>query len=38
MQGLSVAALTTSGDFDDALEVLSATLAAPGLIQVNDKF
>lgn len=37
MEGLSVAALTTKGDFSSADDVVAATLAAPGLIQVNDK-
>lgn len=36
MVGLSIAALTTSDDFDSADAVVDATLAAPGLIQVND--
>ncbi|KAH8821783.1 hypothetical protein F5884DRAFT_769057 [Xylogone sp. PMI_703] len=38
MQGLSIASLTTSDSFSDASDVLGATLAAPGLIQVNDSF
>lgn len=37
MEGLSVAALTTKGDFASADDVVAATLAAPGLIQVNDR-
>lgn len=37
MQGLSIAALTTRGDFASADDVPGATLAAPGLIQVNDR-
>lgn len=37
MEGLSVAALTTKADFPTADDVVTATLAAPGLIQVNDK-
>lgn len=37
MQGLSIAALTTRGDFATADDVPGATLAAPGLIQVNDR-
>ncbi|KAI7785952.1 late sexual development protein [Diaporthe eres] len=37
MEGLSVAALTTKADFATADDVVAATLAAPGLIQVNDK-
>ncbi|ROW07616.1 hypothetical protein VPNG_06791 [Cytospora leucostoma] len=37
MDGLSIAALTTTGDFVDAGELPDATLAAPGLIQVNDR-
>lgn len=36
MDGLSIAALTTSNDFASADAVVNATLAAPGLIQVND--
>lgn len=36
MEGLSIAALTTSGNFSSADAVVNATLAAPGLIQVND--
>ncbi|KAF3760950.1 hypothetical protein M406DRAFT_282835 [Cryphonectria parasitica EP155] len=35
MDGLSLAALTTSGNFTDPDAVPDATLAAPGLIQVN---
>lgn len=37
MEGLSVASLTTRGDFSSPDDVPAATLAAPGLIQVNDK-
>ncbi|KAG8169049.1 hypothetical protein KVR01_001798 [Diaporthe batatas] len=37
MDGLSVAALTTRADFSTPGDVVTATLAAPGLIQVNDK-
>lgn len=37
MDGLSVAALTTKGDFSTPGDVVKATLAAPGLIQVNVK-
>ncbi|KAI3393970.1 hypothetical protein diail_3449 [Diaporthe ilicicola] len=37
MDGLSVAALTTKGDFPTPDDVVNATLAAPGLIQVNVK-
>ncbi|KUI65170.1 hypothetical protein VM1G_00057 [Cytospora mali] len=37
MEGLSIAALTTTGNFASAGDLPSATLAAPGLIQVNDK-
>lgn len=37
MEGLSVAALTTKADFSTPDDVATATLAAPGLIQVNDK-
>lgn len=37
MQGLSIAALTTRGGFASADDVPGATLAAPGLIQVNDR-
>lgn len=37
MQGLSIASLTTSGNFSNPDDVPAATLAAPGLIQVNDK-
>lgn len=37
MEGFSIAALTTRGDFSDPDDVPGATLAAPGLIQVNDK-
>lgn len=36
MDGLSIAALTTSSNFSSADAVVNATLAAPGLIQVND--
>jgi hypothetical protein len=38
MQGLSVASLTTSANFSNAGAVPNTTLAAPALIQVNDKF
>ncbi|KAK3695720.1 hypothetical protein B0T22DRAFT_534506 [Podospora appendiculata] len=37
MQGLSVAALTTAGSFAAPGDVVGATLAAPGLIQVDDR-
>ncbi|KAG6359519.1 hypothetical protein INS49_013040 [Diaporthe citri] len=37
MEGLSVAALTTKADFATPGDVVTATLAAPGLIQVNDR-
>lgn len=37
MEGLSIAALTTECEFASADDVPDATLAAPGLIQVNDK-
>lgn len=37
MEGLSIAALTTSNTFAGPDDVPAATLAAPGLIQVNDK-
>lgn len=37
MEGLSVAALTTKADFSTPGDVVTATLAAPGLIQVNDR-
>ncbi|EQL03596.1 sexual development protein [Ophiocordyceps sinensis CO18] len=37
MQGLSIAALTTSNNFTDPDAVPAATLAAPALIQVNEK-
>ncbi|KAK3939732.1 hypothetical protein QBC46DRAFT_387123 [Diplogelasinospora grovesii] len=37
MQGLSIAALTTGSNFATADDIPAATLAAPGLIQVNDK-
>lgn len=37
MDGLSVAALTTKKDFATPGDVVTATLAAPGLIQVNEK-
>ncbi|PSR97602.1 hypothetical protein BD289DRAFT_80500 [Coniella lustricola] len=36
MDGLSIAALTTSGNFSNFDDVPEATLAAPALIQVND--
>ncbi|KAL1890293.1 hypothetical protein Sste5346_008295 [Sporothrix stenoceras] len=36
MDGLSIAALTTSNNFASPDDVPAATLAAPGLIQVND--
>ena len=38
MFGLSVASLTTAKDFALPGDVVNATLAAPALIQVNDKF
>ena len=38
MQGLSIASLTTSNNFTAPGQVANATLAAPALIQVNDKF
>ncbi|KAF4465673.1 late sexual development [Fusarium albosuccineum] len=37
MQGLSVAALTTANNFSSPLMVPGATIAAPAIIQVNDK-
>lgn len=37
MEGLSIGALTTSGNFSGPDDVPAATLAAPALIQVNDK-
>ena len=37
MVGLTVASLTTSGKFAAPGEVVAATLAAPGLIQVDDR-
>lgn len=37
MEGLSIAALTTKADFATPDDVPTATLAAPGLIQVNDR-
>lgn len=37
MEGLSIAALTTSQNFPNADAIVNATLAAPGLIQVNDR-
>ncbi|KAK3342176.1 hypothetical protein B0T25DRAFT_574478 [Lasiosphaeria hispida] len=37
MYGLSVASLTTSGAFAAPGDVVAATLAAPGLIQVDDR-
>lgn len=37
MVGLSVASLTTKGQFANAPEVVASTLAAPGLIQVDDR-
>ncbi|KAI5917681.1 sexual development protein [Camillea tinctor] len=36
MEGLSIAALTNASNFDSADDVVANTLAAPGLIQVND--
>ncbi|KAI0592995.1 sexual development protein [Biscogniauxia sp. FL1348] len=36
MEGLSIAALTNASDFDSAEAMVARTLAAPGLIQVND--
>ncbi|KAH6880364.1 hypothetical protein B0T10DRAFT_463924 [Thelonectria olida] len=36
MQGLSVAALTTSNNFSSPVMVPNATIAAPAVIQVND--
>ncbi|KAH8879437.1 hypothetical protein GQ53DRAFT_671994 [Thozetella sp. PMI_491] len=38
MWGLTVASLTTTGSFNDASNVLNATLAAPGLININDLY
>ncbi|KKY31301.1 putative late sexual development protein [Diaporthe ampelina] len=37
MEGLSVAALTTKKDFSTPGDVVAATLAAPALVQVNDR-
>jgi hypothetical protein len=37
MEGLTVASLTSSCNFSNPDAVAAATLAAPGLIQVNDK-
>lgn len=37
MDGLSVAALTAGAGFSTPGDVVTATLAAPGLIQVNDE-
>lgn len=37
MWGLTIAALTTSGTFASFDDVANATLAAPGLVQVNDR-
>ncbi|EGU77676.1 hypothetical protein FOXB_11795 [Fusarium oxysporum f. sp. conglutinans Fo5176] len=37
MQGLTVAALTTSSKFTAPAMITEATIAGPGLIQVNDK-
>ncbi len=37
MMGLSVASLTTKGEFAAPGDVVNATLAAPGLIQVDDR-
>lgn len=37
MEGLSIAALTTNNTFATPDDVPAATLAAPGLIQVNDR-
>lgn len=37
MEGLTIASLTTSGNFSSPDDVPASTLAAPGLIQVNDK-
>ncbi|ENH64774.1 hypothetical protein FOC1_g10000911 [Fusarium oxysporum f. sp. cubense race 1] len=37
MQGLTVAALTTSSNFTAPAIITEATIAGPGLIQVNDK-
>ncbi|KAI0399346.1 sexual development protein [Xylaria palmicola] len=37
MTGLSIAALTNASNFADADALVANTLAAPGLIQVNDK-
>jgi hypothetical protein len=36
MSGLSIAALTNSSDFANADALVANTLAAPGLIQIND--
>lgn len=36
MEGLTIAALTNSSDFADADDVPASTLAAPGLIEVNE--
>ncbi|ORY60933.1 late sexual development protein [Pseudomassariella vexata] len=36
MQGLTIAALTNSSDFKEVGVMAASTLAAPGLIQVND--
>ncbi|KAJ9143487.1 Sexual development protein [Pleurostoma richardsiae] len=36
MEGLSIAALTTCGNFSNPDDLPASTLAAPGLIQVND--
>ncbi|KAI1358191.1 sexual development protein [Xylaria arbuscula] len=36
MQGLSIAALTNSSNFANADALVANTLAAPGLIQIND--
>lgn len=36
MEGLSIAALTNSSNFPNADALVANTLAAPGLIQVND--
>lgn len=37
MEGLSIAALTNVSNFADADDVPASTLAAPGLIEVNEK-
>jgi len=37
MEGLSIASLTIGGKFANPVEVVDATLAAPGLIQVDDR-